>query len=98
MGQRHLPTRIGPDRPIAAPPTRRFRGRSPGALRPRVIANIERLGASIDGPAITARFVELTGVDDGSDDSVWLHGDLHSADNPRLTLMGTQLLERVAPG
>lgn len=60
-------------------PINPFRGQPIGGLRPRVVANTELLAGSIDAGAVVARFGELVDVDDWSDDPVWLHGDLHSA-------------------
>ena len=65
--------------PVDAPINAFLRGRPIAELRPRVVANIERLGASIDGAAVEVRFDELTDVAHWSQDPVWLHGDLHSA-------------------
>jgi aminoglycoside phosphotransferase (APT) family kinase protein len=65
--------------PIDAPLNAFRRGQPIAELRPLVVANIERLGASIDGVALEARFDELVDVDEWLGEPVWLHGDLHSA-------------------
>ena len=65
--------------PPEAPINAFLRGQPISELHTRVAANIERLGASIDGDAVATRFAELAGVDDWQGEPVWLHGDLHSA-------------------
>ncbi|HYN33918.1 MAG TPA: aminoglycoside phosphotransferase family protein [Ilumatobacteraceae bacterium] len=47
--------------------------------RPRFEGAVERLGALVDGSRVRARWEELVSVDEWDGDSVWLHGDLHTA-------------------
>ncbi len=60
-------------------PLNAFRGQPVVELRPRVAANIARLGGLIDAAGVAARFEQLARVDEWLDAPVWLHGDLHSA-------------------
>jgi aminoglycoside phosphotransferase (APT) family kinase protein len=60
-------------------PRNEFRGQPIGDLRPRVVANAERLGALVDAVAVLGRFDEAAAVDEWSRPPQWLHGDLHSA-------------------
>ena len=60
-------------------PVNPFRGQPIDELRPRVVDSIERLSGSIGGRAVASRLDRLTDVADWQGPSVWLHGDLHSA-------------------
>jgi aminoglycoside phosphotransferase (APT) family kinase protein len=60
-------------------PVNEHRGQPVADLLPRIGANIERLGTSIDGAAIADRAGELSDVDEWAGPPLWLHGDLHSA-------------------
>ena len=60
-------------------PDNPFRGQPIGDLRPRIIANIDRLGAAIDEGLVTDRVADLCEVEEWTGPPVWLHGDLHSA-------------------
>ncbi len=56
-----------------------FRGQSVAELRPRVVANLDRLGPHIDGASVSATFERCAAVDEWDREPLWLHGDLHSA-------------------
>jgi aminoglycoside phosphotransferase (APT) family kinase protein len=60
-------------------PENPFRGQPIADLRPRIDANIERLGASIDADLVAGRATELSEVAEWAGPPVWLHGDLHAA-------------------
>jgi aminoglycoside phosphotransferase (APT) family kinase protein len=64
--------------PSDAPPNA-VRGHPISEMRPRVAANVERLGAAIDPRAVLARFDECSSVEPWSGPPQWLHGDLHTA-------------------
>ena len=65
-------------------PENPFRGQPLSELVPRVRANLERLDAgaalpAVDTERIRVRVDELAGTAEWAGESVWLHGDLHSA-------------------
>jgi aminoglycoside phosphotransferase (APT) family kinase protein len=64
--------------PGNAPPNA-FRGHPISEMRPRVAANVERLGAAIDQRAVLGRFDEFSRAEPWSGRPQWLHGDLHTA-------------------
>lgn len=67
---------------VAAPddaPGNPWRGQPIASLTERFESNLERLGNSIDGHRIVARWHQLAEVEEWAEDPVWLHGDLHTA-------------------
>lgn len=60
-------------------PDNRFRGQPVAELRPRIEANVEQLGALIDGELVAERARALLDVPEWAGPPIWLHGDLHTA-------------------
>ena len=61
-----------------APPNP-FRGQPVAELRPRVVANVDRLGDVVDGPRVLAGFDRFASVPEWNHPPLLLHGDLHTA-------------------
>lgn len=60
-------------------PANPFRGQPMAYLRSRIPDTVERLGALVDGDAVSERAADLLEVDDWVGPPLWLHGDLHTA-------------------
>jgi aminoglycoside phosphotransferase (APT) family kinase protein len=60
-------------------PVNPLRGQPIAELRPRIVSNVELLGAHVDGPSVLASFERLAAVDEWPGEPLWLHGDLHAA-------------------
>jgi aminoglycoside phosphotransferase (APT) family kinase protein len=60
-------------------PHNEFRGQPLSEVRPRIAANIERLGSGGSIASVIARFDEAAEVEEWTGSPQWLHGDLHSA-------------------
>lgn len=60
-------------------PANPLRAQPMSYLRTRIPDTVERLGALVDGEFVTHRAAELLEVDDWDGPSLWVHGDLHTA-------------------